>query len=656
MKRSLLYVMVAAMSLLALLTVELLPGELGKITGKITNAKTGDPIPFAVVTIDGTTMGAKADGDGKYVIINVPPGEYSVTATIQGYQSVRAEKIVVAANTTIKCDFQLEEAVLEYEQQCVTAERDLLKANSATDVRQQSSDNIKKMLLSKSALGEVHIRGGRANEVPYVVGGVPISPAHGGNSPPNGQPVDAMFFEHYGTNPFVSTEDDHLSTFAIDVDNGSYTLARSYLNGGNLPPKDAVRVEEFINNFKYHYKHPSDEAFTIAIEGAPSKFGKEHYKLIKIGIAGKKIDASKRLDANLVFVVDVSGSMGRDERLGAVRKSLRLLLDQLNPRDRVGIVVYGSSAYTVLEPTSVNERERIINAIEQLYPSGATNAEAGIRLGYQKMDRIFDSSKINRIILCSDGVANVGQTGAEGIFAEIKRYADKGITLSAIGFGMGNYNDVLMEKLGDKGNGHYAYVDNWTEAKRVFEENLTGMLQVIARDVKIQVDFNPDVVERYRLLGYENRDVADDKFRDDKEDGGEIGSGHMVTALYEVRLKDGAKGDIGKVYVRYKDPMSFEVSETSRAISQSTLASAFHRTSTDFRLAAAAAEFAEILRESYWAKGSDLSDVLAVLRTIENEDSNEQIIELMNLVAQADKLMDDKQRLDANEPIGLIEK
>jgi Ca-activated chloride channel family protein len=480
-------------------------------------------------------------------------------------------------------------------------------------------------------------------------------PAHGGNTPPNGAPVDAMFFENYGTNPFVSTEDDHLSTFAIDVDNGSYTMSRSYLNAGNLPPKDAVRVEEFINNFNYHYNHPTEEAFTVSVEGAPSKFGKEYYKLLKIGIAGKKIDPGQRRDANLLFVVDVSGSMEGGNRLGSVRKSLRLLLDQLTPRDRVGIVAYGGSAFKVLDPTSVTEREKIINAIEQLYPSGSTNAEAGIRLGYQMLDQIFDPGKINRIILCSDGVANVGQTAAEDLLRDIKAYADKGITLSAIGFGMGNYNDVFMEKLGNKGNGSYAYVDSWSEARRVFEENLTGMLQVIARDVKIQVDFDPDVVDRYRLLGYENRNVADDKFRDDKEDGGEIGSGHMVTALYEVRLRDGASGDIGKVYIRYKDPQSFEVTEISRNIGQSVVASAFHKTSTDFRLAAASAEFAEIMRESYWAEGSDLADVLSVLRTIENEDSNEQIIELMNLVAQADKLIESKEKLDTQEPFGMNE-
>ncbi len=282
-----------------------------------------------------------------------------------------------------------------------------------------------------------------------------------------------------------------------------------------------------------------------------------------------------------------------------------------------------------------------MNAIEQLYASGSTYAEGGLRLGYQMADRCFDRNRINRLILCTDGVANEGQTSAEAILKETKRYADKGITLSAIGFGMGNYNDVLLEQLADKGNGNYAYVDNWSEAKRVFEENLTGTLQVIARDVKIQVDFNPAAVERYRLLGYENRDVADNKFRDDKEDGGEIGSGHTVTALYEVRLKDEAHGDLGTVFVRYKDPVTFAVSEVAEPIDRSVLRYSFESASSDFKLAAAAAEFAEIMRKSYWAKDGHLRDVLQVAQQVERETGSEQASELVDLITKANRLMKD---------------
>jgi Ca-activated chloride channel family protein len=253
-------------------------------------------------------------------------------------------------------------------------------------------------------------------------------------------------------------------------------------------------------------------------------------------------------------------------------------------------------------------------------------------------DRAFQPEKINRVILCSDGVANVGRTGAEAILKDIKKFADKGITLSSIGVGMGNYNDILLEKLGNKGNGHYAYVDNLNEARRVFVENLTGTLQVIARDVKIQVDFNPEVVRSYRLLGYENRDVDDADFRVDTVDGGEIGSGHEVTALYEIKYhKPRASNNIGTIYVRYKDPDSFEVSEVNRRIDANLFAREFESTSIDFRMAAAAAEFAEILRKSYWAKGSEFSDVMKVVKQVSNETVSPDVIELMGLISKADQ-------------------
>jgi len=232
-------------------------------------------------------------------------------------------------------------------------------------------------------------------------------------------------------------------------------------------------------------------------------------------------------------------------------------------------------------------------------------------------------------------------TGPDEMLKGIKRYADKGITLSAIGFGMGNFNDVLMEKLGDKGNGHYAYVDDIAEARRIFVENLTGTLQVIARDVKIQVDFNPEVVRSYRLLGYENRDVADDKFRDDKEDGGEIGSGHQVTALYEVKLYEDEVGDnLGTIFIRYKDPTYNEVTEINHKIYRHDLISRFANTSADFRLAAAAAEFSEILRKSYWARDSKLDNVMALAKEVYREEDRPNVLEFMNLISKAQKLED----------------
>lgn len=461
----------------------------------------------------------------------------------------------------------------------------------------------------------------------------------GGSNTVNDKPYDATFFENYGTNPFIDTEDDNLSTFAMDVDTASYTIVRRFLTDGNLPDKDAVRVEEVLNYFNWRYPEPESGAFGINLEGAPSPFGGEKYWLLKIGIQGRHIEVKDRKDAMLTFVIDVSGSMDMENRLGLVKQALTLLVEQLRPTDRVAIVVYGSNAHMVLEPTPATQAGAILAAIEQLHTEGATNAEEGLRLGYQAAANAYQEGTINRVILCSDGVANVGNTGADSILRTIEDYAAKGIYLSTVGFGMGNYNDVLMEQLADKGNGSYAYVDTLEEARRIFVENLTGTLQVIAKDAKIQVDFNPQVVSRYRLLGYENRDIADDQFRDDKVDAGEVGAGHSVTALYEIKFQDETNGDALTVRIRYKDPDSGEVVEQAQTLGRDRFAPGFDAASPEFHLAAAVAEYAEILRQSYWAKGSQMSDVLTLARRAQEEmPKDDQVMEFVGLVEQATKL------------------
>ena len=360
-------------------------------------------------------------------------------------------------------------------------------------------------------------------------------------NPPNGAPYDSVFFKGSGTNPFIDTEDDTFSTFGMDVDTASYTVMRRYLRDGHLPPSEAVRVEEFVNAFDYNYTPPSDEAFAIHLEGAPSKFGEgKRLQLLRIGIQGRVIPDTDRKDAILTFVVDVSGSMDRENRLGLVKRALTLLLEQLRPSDKVGIVVYGSNARVVLPHTGIANREHILTSIRALVPEGATNAEAGLRMGYKLALQNSKPDCINRVILCSDGVANVGQTGSDAILKEIRTYVKEGVTLTTVGFGMGNYNDVLMEQLANKGNGNYTYVDTLDEARRVFVEDLTSTLQVIAKDAKIQVEFNPETVSRFRLLGYENRRLAHEDFRNDTVDAGEVGAGHSVTALYEIKLHEDA--------------------------------------------------------------------------------------------------------------------
>jgi Ca-activated chloride channel family protein len=483
--------------------------------------------------------------------------------------------------------------------------------------------------------------------------------------PPNDAAYDAMYFKHYGVNPFIDTEDDHLSTFAMDVDTASYSVARRYINEGHLPPEDAIRVEEFVNYFPQAYPGPEEGegAFAVHIEGAPSPFsarsrgaashGEANYHLVRVGIQGRRIEDEDRKDAVLTFVIDVSGSMDRENRLGLVKRTLRMLVDELRPSDQVGIVVYGTNARTVLRPTYADRRNEILDAIDRLRPDGSTYAEAGLREGYRMANRAFQPGAINRVILCSDGVANVGKTGAESILDVIAEYAGRDITLSTVGFGLGNYNDVLMEQLADQGNGNYAYVDTLDEARRIFVENLTGTLQVIAQDAKVQVEFDPEVVSRYRLLGYENRDVADEDFRNDSIDAGEVGAGHSVTALYEVKFHGVSEGDGAAraltVRVRYQDPDDLGVREVAREFWRDEFQASFAEATPMFRLTAAVAEYAEILRGSYWAQEGSLDEVLAVAQMaaaeitidggLEGESSlSNDVAEFIWLVSQARQL------------------
>ncbi len=690
----------------------------GTIEGIITSQKTGDPVIGASVLVKGTTRGAMTDYDGKYIIMRMEPGVYTLVITHLEFNTVEITDVVVKQDSSIDVSSKLVVKTTDIDKVIqVTGKQDQLKvyetANQTTITREEIETapvtTVGELLdqvagVVTNTKGEVFIRSGRAGEVSYIIDGVPGNERKGSDvksnsvgipSPsysarnfesrkktkdsrtstpkirynhdgtisydevyydyeyeyddyywfPDGQ-YDAMFFQNYGTNPFINAFRDNLSTFAIDVDDASYVMTRSYLERGSLPPEDAVRVEEFLNHFDYNYDAPHKAAFQINVEGGSSTFGPKRSKLLKIGIKGKEIDSYYRKPANLVFVIDVSGSMRREDRLELVKKSLRMLVKELKSNDKVGIVIYGSRGEVLLQPTSVRHKNLILKTINKLRSGGSTNAEEGLKLGYKMANRFFDRNRINRVILCSDGVANVGHTGPDQILRQVERFTDKGITLSTVGFGMGNYNDILMEKLSNKGNGSYSYVDDIKEARKVFIENLTGMLQVIARDVKIQVEFNPEVVKSYRLLGYENRGIADHKFRDDTEDGGEIGSGHEVTALYEVVLnRKKAKGSIAMVNVRYKDPnithvSEHEATEISYNIPGRVLSGSFRDCTTDFRLAAAAAEFSEILRGSYWARGSSLRKVFEIVRDIENETEDAQVSEFMDLIRLADRFED----------------
>jgi Ca-activated chloride channel homolog len=471
-----------------------------------------------------------------------------------------------------------------------------------------------------------------------AVGGVVSASATRADANESVPPRD-MTFRSAVINEFVKTTEDRLSTFGLDVDTGSYTVARRYLRDGHLPPREAIRVEELVNYFSYGDPPPARGDFALRAEGAASIFTEApRTYLLRFNVRAREVKAENRKPAVLTFVVDISGSMDEGNRLGLVKQSLGLLLDQLRKDDRVGLVVYGSQARVVLEPT--NDRELLRKAVDQLVPEGATNAEAGIRLGYDVAGRSFRPGAINRILLCSDGVANVGATGPEGILERIQREAKRGIELTTLGFGMGNYNDVLMEQLANRGNGRYAYLDDLDESRRVLVEELTGTLQTIAEDAKAQVEFYPAAVSRWRLIGYENRAIADERFRDNTVDAGEIGAGHSVTVLYEVQLLPEATGKIASLHLRYRVPVTGVLRETVHDLRTSDLAADWKDASPGFRLASLVVEFAETLRGSSHA--GDLRQILRraqrVVGELENHPRATDIAEFTRLVETAMRL------------------
>lgn len=442
------------------------------------------------------------------------------------------------------------------------------------------------------------------------------------------------FFQDYGVNPYINTTVDNLSTFSLDVDTGSYTIARRYINDGLRPPQAAIRVEEFVNAFDQGYDSPANVGFAVYADGAPSPFHNDGTHFLRIGVQGYDVDEELRPAAALTFVIDVSGSMSQENRLELVKQSLELLVQRMRPDDTVAIVVYGTSARVVLDPTNGSDKNSILNAIYSLQTEGSTNLEAGLLLGYELANRAYKSGGINRVILASDGVANVGATGPDSIVAQIRGFADSGIKLTTIGFGLGNFNDVMMEQLADQGDGVYAYIDTIDEAERLFVDNLMSTLQTIALDAKIQVEFDPNVVAQYRLIGYENRAIADQDFRNDEIDAAEFGAGHTATAVYAVQFVPGANGRIATVNLRWQDPDSRQIQEISGVFTTADLSPSFELAAPQFQVAVLASQFAEVLRDSYWADGVRLSDLRIWADRLANQTNNPDVIELAQLIRQ----------------------
>lgn len=475
---------------------------------------------------------------------------------------------------------------------------------------------------------------------------------------------DRERYDHFAENRFLHTADAPLSTFSIDVDTASYANVRRFLMAGRRPPRDAVRIEELVNYFRYASPRPEgDDPFSVIAEAAECPWRPGH-RLVRIGLHGRDVARDARPAGNLVFLIDVSGSMGDPDKLPLVKQSLLLLVDELTENDRVAIVTYAGNAGLKLPPTSGDQKARIRAAIESLSSGGSTHGSAGIELAYEQAAERFIPGGANRVILATDGDLNVGITDDAALVDLIRRQAQGGTFLTVLGFGQGNLQDEKMEKLADNGNGVYAYIDGVREARKVLVEQLTGSTITIAKDVKIQVEFNPAAVASYRLLGYENRALAAEDFRDDTKDAGEIGAGHGVTALYEVQLAgdlaptagrgaeplkygrnepepeaatpldEAASRELLTVKLRFKQPEG----DTSRLV-EVPLADAgggFDAASADLRFAAAVAAFGMILRGSEHAGDATLPLVARIAGAALGEDAGGYRAEFLDLVRRAE--------------------
>ncbi|RPJ31589.1 MAG: DUF3520 domain-containing protein, partial [Planctomycetaceae bacterium] len=464
-----------------------------------------------------------------------------------------------------------------------------------------------------------------SGEVVYPKNWAEIRPNQKAEISPEGAEAGVPLTSHFRVvpvNPWVMTDRDSLSTFALDVDTASYALCRRYIRSGFLPPIGAVRMEEFINAFDYAYPQRDDATFAVYAEGAPSPFAHDgqDLTLLKIAVKARTVGRDQRRAAHLVLVVDASASMGQADRLPAVQAALNLLVDKLSDVDRISLITCANEARLHLEAVPTQQKDVIRQAIDGIQPAGPTNLMAGLRLGYAMARKAFVAGRINQVVLCSDGVANVGQTEAQAVLDEVAGDRKQGITLTCVGVGYGAYNDAFLEAMADRGDGRYVFLDSSEEARDALVGQLAATLQTVAKDARIQVEFNPARVRRYRLIGYENRDIEDQRFRDDTVDAGEVGSGQCSTALYEMELMAPSSTDggnnLGTVFVRYRHAETGQVEEISRPLAGSLIRRRSVEDDPRFFLAAGAARFAEWLRQSEHAQHTVLADVQRLLDNV----------------------------------------
>jgi Ca-activated chloride channel family protein len=605
-----------------------------KITGTVISGDDKNPLPGVNIVEKGTVNGVITDIEGKYEIS--VSGENAIVAfSAVGFIT---EEITVGSyrvlNITMQPDVtSLEEiVVIGYGE---SAKHQLSGTVSGVRIHGNSNRRSKEQ---KSASPTIYYE--VEDEISYDM----IVPNYN--------------TEGYATvqeNEFLKATKNPLSTFSIDVDVASYANLRRFLNHGQKPPVDAVRIEEMINYFNYEYPQPKGEdPFSVNTELASCPWNEKH-QLVHIGLQGKKIPTDNLPASNLVFLIDVSGSMQDANKLPLLKSAFKMLVEQMREQDRVAIVVYAGAAGLVLPSTPGSEKEQIIQALDRLSAGGSTAGGAGIKLAYEVALKNFKNDGNNRIILATDGDFNVGASSNEDMERLIEKKREEGVFLTVVGIGMGNYKDDKMEILADKGNGNYAYIDNMQEARKVFVNEFGGTLFTIAKDVKLQIEFNPAKVQAYRLIGYENRRLKDEDFNDDKKDAGELGSGHTVTALYEI-IPVGVKSD----FYQTVDPLKYQKNEEevpqiafdsrevltlklrykkpdgdkSKLITTTLLArdKDWKDTSENFRWSAAVAEFGLLLRESKYSQDADVASVIKLAKSARGEDEEGYRREFIRLV------------------------
>jgi Ca-activated chloride channel family protein len=592
------------------------PGT-GRIEGRVTD-QAGAPLPGAAVTVTGPAIGPRttqSDADGEFSFAGLPAGDYTVTSALTGFTSSSA-KITVGSGATGKLTLMMGVA-LQMETVTVAGAAVAPAAQPAT----------------------------RADLFGIVRRHMPRDMAHRFNT---------EAYDRIDDNQWTEVGRKPLSTFSSDVDTASYSNVRRFLTQAQVPPKDAVRLEELINYFTYDYPAPRDDApfsITTAIDSAPWN---PRHRLALIGLQARKIDSSRLPPRNLVFLIDVSGSMMDANKLPLVKGSLAMLAPNLTANDRVAIVVYAGAAGLVLPSTQGSDTPTILDALNRLEAGGSTNGAQGIQLAYKVAQDHFVKGGVNRVLLATDGDFNVGVTNEGDLTRLIEEKRATGISLSVLGFGMGNLKDSTMEKLADKGNGNYFYIDSLNEAQKVLVEEAGGTLVTVAKDVKLQVEFNPRTVAAYRLIGYENRLLQDQDFNDDKKDAGDMGAGHSVTALYEL-IPAGEKMDIPGIdplkyqqaaqissNARLDETMTVKVRYKLPEGSASTLLSATVPTRTamtaELGFAAAVTEFGMLLRDSEFKGTSSYAQSRELATKFKGADLHGHRAEFIRLIGAAEGL------------------